>query len=150
MFTKRAKRYLSGLTYNSSAERDQSIVPLGTIHWKDEIPAWDAFLELPEEDQASILRLFAIRSEIWSKCSLSEEDDAWWSAARSLFPQCPIFRRLHLSPDDERARDDCLEEALSFFDAMFSGATDVSITEEKGVTKVSATHKLTNGNDSDT
>jgi len=144
MFTERATQYLEGGVFDPAAERDQSIVPLGGIYWKDEIPDWDRFLELSEADQMAILRLFSIRFQLWAGQELSADDAAYWGGARSLFPGCPIFQRLKLSAEEEQAQEVARTEVLKCFDAMFSGATDVTITENNGITRISGTHKLKN------
>ncbi len=148
MFTEHATEYLEKLTYNASAERDTSIVPLGGIYWKDEIPDWDAFHELPEEDKNNILSLFSIRFEIWDGTVLSAESAAYWAEARSLFPRCPIFQRLMLSADDKQAQEAVVKEAESFLDALFSGATDVTVADGNGITKISGAYKLSGERDS--
>ncbi len=144
MFTKRATKYLQRLVYNPAAERDQSIIPLGGIYWKDEVPDWDRFHELSQADQNAILRLFSIRFQLWAGEELSADDAAYWGGARSLFPGCPIFQRLKLSAEEEQAQEVARTEVLKFFDTMFSGATDVTITENNGITRISGTHKLKN------
>ncbi len=149
MFTEQAKEYLDKLTYKASAERDTSNVPLGGIYWKDEIPDWDAFHELPEEDKNNILRLFSIRFEIWDGTVLSAESAAYWAEARSLFPRCPIFQRLMLSADDKQAQEAVMKEAESFLDALFSGATDLTLADGNGITQISGTYRLSSEGDSD-
>ena len=147
MLTAHTTHYLKGLAYNPSAERIPCIIPLGGIYWSDEIPDFDTFFEFPEDDQASILRLFSIRFTIWAGHELAKDDASYWEEARTLFPHCPIFRRLQLSPDDQKAQEATMKNAEEFFDAMFSGATDATISESKGLTKFSITHKLTDETD---
>jgi len=144
MFSKRATNYLEGLVYNVAAQREESIIPLGSIYWKDEIPDWDRFLRLSEADQNAILRLFSIRYDLWASKELSADDAAYWGDARRLFPRCPIFQRLKLTSEDEQAKEAVFKEAPKFFDAMFAGAQDVTISDSDGIMRVSATHKLDN------
>ena len=125
-----AAGYLSELTYRPDAERSICWIPLGGIYWQDELPDFWDFMKLPEEDRKQILRLFAIRFQLWDNTTSSEEDERFWNAATSQVPACPIFRRLELSADDRKSQNDVEQHFEEEFGALFSDADEVTLTDE--------------------
>jgi len=125
-----AAGYLYELTYRPDAERRICWIPLGGIYWQDELPDFWDFMKLPEEERKQILRLFAIRFQLWDNKTLSEEDDLFWNTAISQVPACPIFRRLELSTDDRKAQKDMEQNFEEELGSLLSDADEVTITDE--------------------
>jgi hypothetical protein len=148
MLSARALDYLTPLTYRPNAERRSCVIPLGGIYWADEIPDFNALIKVPESDRNLIYRLFSIRFKIWGGEVLSNSDRRYWDEARSMVPDYPLFRRLQLSLDDQRAQEEVERDALEGFSTLFAEADAVMVTEhEHGVKSFSMTFDLTKDND---
>jgi hypothetical protein len=52
---------------------------------------------------------------IWDEERLSPEDQGFWERARDQLPDCPIFKRLVLSEDDQEAQEEVFAEVAEFF-----------------------------------
>lgn len=117
---------------------------MGGIYWADEIPDVDVLIKLPEHDRSLVYRLFGIRFKIWRGEALSEADQHFWEAARSRVPDFPLFQRLRLSADDQRAQDEVERHAMESFKALLTEADEVNVTkDEHGLTSFSITMDLT-------
>jgi hypothetical protein len=139
---KAAVAHLSALIYQPDAKRSVCWLPLGGICWQDEIPDFNRFLTLGEEERSQIYRLFHIRFKIWDDEALSEDEQGFWNGARSQVPPCPIFHRLELSEDDKNAQRQVEEE----FAAFLTDADKVTVSEDaNGLQSFSATFDLTQG-----
>jgi hypothetical protein len=144
MLSKAAIAFLSPLTYRANAERRSCLLPLGGIYWEDEIPDFDVLLELSERDRNLVYRLFSIRFKSWNGETLSDADQSFWVKARSQVPNYPLFQRLELSAEDQRAQDEVERDAVEGFRALFGDADEVKVTEnEHGLMSFSATFDLT-------
>lgn len=144
MLSSRAHEYLSGLRFDPCAERRWCNIPLGGIYWSDEIPDFKELHRFSEEDRQGIYRLFSIRFQLWSGARLSAEDDIFWCYCERAYPECPIFRRTTLTPDDRKAQDECEAETIKAFDALFGGADKLEVkTGLNGEQVFSATYDLT-------
>ena len=82
------------------------------------MPDLGAFLKVPEERRLGITHLFRIRFVIWSGEPLSDGDHTFWESCRQQVPDFPLFRRLKLSQEDQKAQEDIERQATSFLDAM--------------------------------
>lgn len=143
MLTHKTLAILSTLTYRPDAQRGVSILPLGSIYWDDELPKMHNFVGFPEADRVQVLRVFAIRLKLWDHEALSDDDRELWDSVRSAAPEWAIFRRLDLSPDDRRAREEAERACASEFEEFLAGADEISISEEKhGIQSFSATFHL--------
>lgn len=129
MLTIPAIDYLSSLAYRQNAKRRSCLLPLSGIYWEDEIPDFQDFLRIPEEDRLLVYRLFNIRFEIWKDQDLSIEDQIFWQTAIHQVPNCPIFYRMQLTDVDRQAQQQVEEEANAFFGALMEGAESVSFTQ---------------------
>jgi hypothetical protein len=144
MLSDAAVAFLSPLKYRADAERRSCMLPLGGIYWEDEIPDFNALLKVPEHDRGLIYRLFSVRFRIWNGETLSEADQRFWEAARSRVPDYPLFRRLELSADDQRAQDEVERNAIEAFEVLFADADEIKVTEnEQGLKSFSITFDLT-------
>jgi hypothetical protein len=144
MLSEAAVAFLSPLRYRADAERRSSLLPLGGIYWVDELPDFALLLKLPEDDRNLIYRLFNIRFKIWNREALSVADQSFWEIARSQVSTYPLFQRLELSADDQRAQDEVVRDAVEGLGALFDGADEVRVTEnEHGFASFSATFDLT-------
>jgi hypothetical protein len=143
MLSETALAYLSALTYRPAAERQTCFLPLGGIYWDDEIPDIQQLMRLPEDGLLQILQLFSIRYRIWQGTPQSEDDQAIWDHSRSQLPECPIFRRVQLSADDQLAQDTALRSSDEITEALFAEADQLSVSEKcSGVQEFSATFDL--------
>ena len=140
MLKNTAVEYLRGLTYDPSAERYSSILPLGAIYWSDEIPDFKALHELPEEVSDQIFRLMIIRLQVWDDETLSVEDQAFWDDALAQVPDSPLFQRLTLSGEDRAAQLETECSALEFIEQLAATADKFKIDQDGSF---SATYDLT-------
>ena len=122
---------LSTLTYRSDAKRQVCILPLGTIYWDDELPEIGKFAAFREPDRNEVLRAFAIRLRLWDHQSLADDDREFWDRLRSAAPQWAIFRRLELSEEDQRAREEAERDCEREFEEILTRAEEVTVGEEK-------------------
>ena len=135
--------YLSTLSYRADAARRNCWLPLSGIYWEDEIPDFRRLRSLPDQDQYEIWRLFGIRLKIWSDATLSDDDQQFWDAARSLVPNFPLFQRLNPTPEELREQEEIEETAARELAAWFEDADQASITEdEHGMQHISVTFDL--------
>ncbi len=133
MLTKGAIDYLTPLTYLKSAERLSCYLPLGGIYWADEIPDFEVFTQLAEEDRIGILRLFRIRFALWNGHELNDDETAFLEAARKLVPDYGLFQRLELSPGDRLAHEQMEQEVIGFFLDLAGDDGEIVVTEEAGL-----------------
>lgn len=139
-----AHEYLSRLRFDPKAVRQCCIIPLGGIHWSDEIPDFKALVQMPEDARQCIYRLFSIRFRLWANEALSSDDDIFWCYSERAYPECPILKRTFLSPEDQKAQSECVAEAIEGFDALFSQADKVEIKDgPHGMQSFRATIDLT-------
>jgi hypothetical protein len=144
MLSKTAQAYLSALTYRPAAERRTCYFPASGIYWEDEIPDLQELMKLPEDGLLQILRLFPIRYGIWEGAPLTEDEQQLWNAARSQLPDCPLFQRVELSPDDQLAQDAAVRTGTEITKAVFADADQLRVVEKcPGVQEISATFDLT-------
>lgn len=138
--------HLSTLIYRPDAKRLVCLLPLGSIHWDDEIPDVARLMELTEVDQTQVWRLFAIRLKLWDKTALADEEQQFWTVAVQQVPECPIFQRLVLSMDEQQARAEAEQHCAEEFEALFADADQFTVTQDQyGLQKFSATFDLTKG-----
>jgi hypothetical protein len=143
MLSKTAHAYLSALTYRPAAERRTCYFPTSGIYWEDEIPDLQQFMKLPEDGLLQILRLFHIRYGIWEGAPLAEDEQRFWNAAKSQLPDCPLFQRVGLSPDDQLAQGVAQRIGAEMTEALFADADQVRVVEKcPGVQEISATFDL--------
>jgi hypothetical protein len=143
MLSKDTLAHLSTLTYRADAKRQVCIVPLGSIYWDDEMPDIHRFVIFPEPDRTQVLRLFTIRLRIWDHQTLSEDDRQFWESVRSRAPDWALFRRLDLSEDDQREREEAERACAKEFEEFLADADQVTISEEKhGMQSFAATFHL--------
>ena len=137
--------YLSTLTYRADAKRQVSILPLGSIFWDDEMPSMHEFIRFPEADREEVLRVFALRIQIWDGAILSQDDQRFWDSVRSAAPDWAIYKRLKLSLCDQRGREEAEQACAKEFEEFLADADEVSRGEGKnGIQSFSATFHLTN------
>jgi hypothetical protein len=145
MLSEETLAHLSRLTYRLDAKRQVCILPLGSIYWEDELPQIQKFAVFPESDRDEILRAFAIRMKLWDHQSLSDDDRQFWDSVRSAAPSWAIFRRLDLSDDDRREREQTELACAREIEEFLAGADEVTLGEEKhGMQSFSATFRLDN------
>jgi hypothetical protein len=132
MLSAAALTFLAPLKYRAEAERLGCYVPLGGIYWDDEIPDFDALVQMSDQDQRLILRLFSIRFALWAGAELSGDDRRFFDAARSQIPEYPLFRRLTLTAADQQAQKQLEEEIVAGMTALLSRADDVEVTRMDG------------------
>jgi hypothetical protein len=143
MLTDRAIAYLQPLTFSTTAARLNCFIPLGGIYWNDEIPDFDALLEIPEQDRLGIYKLFSIRFRIWKGEELDAAEKMFWEEARGQVPDYALFHRLKLSDEERTAQEQLETEMGEVFEAMFDCADEVSVSMEDGSPSFSATFDLT-------
>jgi hypothetical protein len=118
MISDETKKYLASLVYSKDAQRIGSIMPLGGIYWKDEIPDFPALRQLPDHVKGEIYRIIRIRYDLWDDKELSPEDIKFLEFARLQVPDCPIFQRLVLSEDDRLAQKSTRGELSDIHEMM--------------------------------
>src|SRR2546428_13547720 len=93
-----------GLRFNPDAAYNSVLLPFGSIVWDDELPARDErhFVH-HRECNFSVIRLFALRKEIWHSGNDGEPNQEVWLQARAVIPEWPGFRRLLLNQDQKDA-----------------------------------------------
>jgi hypothetical protein len=145
MLSETAIEYLSPLVYREDAKRLCCLLPYSGIYWDDEVISdIGSVLKLSKSDRHLILRLFAIRMQIWHHAELSESDQEFWDCAKAQAPSYPLFRRLILSAEDRRAQDIVSKQGDEWFEALLSFADEIEISEgESGITSYSVTYDLT-------
>jgi hypothetical protein len=143
MVSDKTATQLSALTFRADAKRQVCFLPLGGIYWDDEMPDMRDLVQIPEEDQVQVLRMFGIRLRLWKGEALSEADGKHWEEMRSQMPNWALFRREQISPEDLQAQDEAEEQTTKELEAFFVDADEVTITEKDGVQSFSATFKLT-------
>jgi hypothetical protein len=144
MISPLAHEYLSDLRFNPKAVRQCCVLPLGGIYWSDEIPDFKALVQMPADDQQCIYRVFGVRFRLWAGERLTSADDIFWCYCEKAYPECPILRRTALEPEDRKAQDECVAEAIEGFDALFAGADKVEVKSgPHGMDSFSATFDLT-------
>lgn len=136
--------YLSALSYRPDAARQVCWIPLGGLYWEDEIPDIRDLMQLTEDDQLQLFRLFAIRYKLWEGEGLNAEDRQFWDGSRSQVPHAPIFQRLQLSAADKKAHAEARQASTDALETLFADADRVTLTEHgSGVQTFSATFDLT-------
>ena len=134
---------LSTLTYRPDAERHVCILPLGSIHWDDELPQNQLIMAFPEPDRNEVLRAFAIRMKLWNQQPLSDDDRELWDSVRSAAPNWAIFRRLDLSDDDRREREGAERACRRDLLGLLASADEVTFRDEgHGIWNFSAKFRL--------
>jgi hypothetical protein len=123
-------KHLSSLIYRADAKLQVCILPLASIHWEDEIPSVEQLFELSDGDQRQVLCLFAIRFKIWDGKPLSEDEQAFWAEALAHAPGCPLFQRLTLSPENQRAREDAERDCAEELEGIFAHADRITFKED--------------------
>ena len=145
MLPEKTFAYLNTLTYRDDAKRFISILPLGSICWEDESVALSIFPPLPEPEQMEILRVFSIRMKIWDGETLTDDDRDFWETVHSHATKWAIFRRLELSRDEQRQREEIERNCAKEFGEFLASADEVSVSEERGVQRFSATFHVKEG-----
>jgi hypothetical protein len=130
MLSEGARNYLRPLAFNPSAERQSCIIPMGGIYWSDEIPDFQALLDVPESDRNQVYRLFAIRFKLWAGEELSDADQFFWNAAQQAVPEYPVFHRIRISEEDRAAQAAVEQETIAGFETLFSGADEVMVNDD--------------------
>lgn len=139
MLTRTTIEYLRRRSFDPSAERWTSYLPLGGNYWSDEIPDFKALAALSDGASDEVFRLMGIRLQIWNGEVLSDEDQAFWNAATAQAPDCPVFQRLTISEDDREAQLAAERSMLEFVEALADGADEFEIDQEG---RLSATFDL--------
>jgi hypothetical protein len=135
-----AMTYLTGLVYRPDAQRQVLYFPWGGIYWEDEIPDRRQLMDLPEDGLVQILRLINIRYRLWAGKELSRDDQRFWMEAKSLVPACPIFQRLHLSPDDRLKHEVAAQTCAEFTEELLAPSDPASVAERcPGVEHITGT-----------
>ena len=129
MISPLAHEYLAGLRLDPHAKRQCCPIPLAGIYWSDEIPDFQALIQMPEDERQLVYRLFSIRFRLWGKEVLSSGDDIFWCSCERKYPECPILQRAVLSSEDQKAQDACVAETIAGFGALFSGADNVEVKD---------------------
>lgn len=143
MLNETAFAHLSSLTYRADAARRTHWYPISGIYWDDEIPDFPQLMKVPEDGLIQILRLLSIRCRIWQGEPLTGDDQGFWDDAKSQLPECPIFRRVKISTEDQLAQSAAVQAGAEIEEALFADADKVSVTEKcPGVHEVSATFDL--------
>lgn len=134
---------LAALPFRADAKRRVCILPLGSIYWEDEIPDLAQLMTLSENDRSAVLRLFSLRFKIWDREQLSDDVQRFWDEVRDQAPSWAFFRRLELSAEDCREREQTEAGVQRELEAFFADADQVTISEKDGVQSFSATFDLT-------
>jgi len=134
---------LAALPFRADAKRRVCILPLGSIYWEDEMPDLAQLMKLPENDRNAVLRLFSLRFKIWDRQHLSDDEQRFWDEVQKQAPGWAFFRRLELSAEDQRAREEAEAGVQRELEAFFGDADEVTISEQDGVQSFSATFDLT-------
>jgi len=135
---------LKELPVRSEARRKICFIPLGSSYWEDEMPEAAALAKLTEVEQNMVWRMFGIRFKIWDGEDLTEEDGAFWDAARAEVPTWALFVRLSLSDDDRKARRSAEADVENGLAIFFDHADSVELVDkEHGLQEWSATFDLT-------
>jgi hypothetical protein len=112
---------LSALPYQPDAEWEVNILPFGSIYWKDEMPAMkDLFTRL--DDMTIVLRMFAIRLQLWDSEVLNDQDRQMWDSVKHQVPDWALFKRLSLSDEQKRSREEAERQVEQEFESV---GTDV-------------------------
>jgi hypothetical protein len=143
MLSEMTAGFLSALTYQGDAQRQVCWLPLGGIHWEDEIPDIRHLMKLPQDDRNQIFRLFCIRVRLWKGEALTDAQRQFWDMTHSQVPGWAFFQRQQISDDDLHAQENAEWATTDALEVLFADAHEVSVSEEDGVESFSATFRLT-------
>jgi hypothetical protein len=143
MLSEKAQRVLASLSHREDASRKICLIPLGSIHWADELPDFRVMVTLTEEDQREIYRTFGLRMKLWNGEQLGEADQRAWEGMKEQAPDWPLFKRLQLSEQDQRERRQIEAQSLGALESFLASADSVTLDPlEDGIQKWSATFDL--------
>jgi hypothetical protein len=139
--------YLASRTYREDAKREINILPLGGIYWEDEYPFCGAEVVpetvVSEGNYSQILRMFALRVQLWKGKQFSEENREFWDAVQAKAPTWALFHRLVITDDDMKAQDFGTQLADEFEASIWKDADEILVEDDNGTRHVSATFDLT-------
>ena len=101
---------IQNLRYDPKAEIIYCPLPLGSIYFSDEVP--EDLLPGSIKDYIGVMRILAVRVNIWDETASPAEEQALFETAREQFPLWPIFMRLQLSPEQRLAHESALEDVV--------------------------------------
>jgi hypothetical protein len=106
------------LRYDPEARWLDSILPLGSIWWRDEHPDGLSPRCRHERCRLSILWLCAARNELWGIGRVSDELQPVWDRAHALIPHWPGFMRIWLTDAQRQAAEIAEKNADNFMEAL--------------------------------
>lgn len=133
---------LRSLHAEPNAEPRPCILPLASISWTDEWPDAVPHVKCHNDCNEFLLRLAAARSEFWRSGEIPPEYQAFWDQARELIPNWPGFQRMRITQEQQKVVEKCESEVEEFFKALSEEMDSVTVTEENGVVKWSASKEL--------
>jgi hypothetical protein len=115
MISPKADDYLRNLKFNPDAGIISNFLPLMMLYWEDEINddilnTWD------NSDKFWVYTLLGVRCRLWKGDEVSAERMKIWNHCLATYPDCPIFKRIHVDQsiiDDQLALEN---ETLSFLE----------------------------------
>ena len=116
MLSQRMVAVLSALPYRSDSEWEVNILPFGSVFWKDEMP--DIRDMLDPQDVTTVLRMFAIRLQLWDNEVPNAEDLQLWDAVQRQVPDWALFKRLSLSDEQRAAREKAEQQVEREFESL--------------------------------
>lgn len=126
---------LQSLTYNPHAQLKAYFVPYGGIYWEDELPEYKILLSLSDQEYLYPFLMLNVRRKLWAHESLSEEEQRQWKFAQEIYPNWPIFKRLHITEDEYQQQLACEESSNQFYEAMMNVPDEVSVEQAKEETE---------------
>ena len=108
MLSDKVIEVLNSLRYRPDAGWHVNIAPFGDIMWNDEFPMKEQLPSLIEhsEDMTSINNAFCVRIKIWNGEALSAQEQEFWIGLQRLVPNWPLFKRVSLTPEQMRDREE--------------------------------------------
>jgi len=115
MISPKADDYLRNLKFNPDAGIISNFLPLMMLYWEDEINddilnTWD------NSDKFWVYTLLGVRCRLWKGDEVSAERMKIWNHCLATYPDCPIFKRIHVDQsiiDDQLALEN---ETLDFLE----------------------------------
>ena len=130
------------LQYDAQCDYVLCPMPFCAITWADEHPAMEEWVA-HDSCRDSIVRLVAVRTELWTTGALPVAREHLWVQARQAIPTWPGFRRLSLTPQQWRAQRGCAEELDEFMAAATADFSEVVVEDlGDGLTKWEASKSL--------
>jgi hypothetical protein len=117
---------LSKLTYQAEAKSMVSWLPLAGIYWEDEMPEHSYLRTISEDDRHQIYRLFGIRTRIWKRRALSDDQQQLWNETRLRIPGWAVFHRLSISADLQQTQDAAQQDSDKILEVLNEGADEIT------------------------